>query len=85
VRARETRGRIEANEARRRALPGGTVAQVIVVVASCAIGTDPCNDSSAVYRGFAWWAAVIATVVALALVAGLVALLVRAHRHRPWD
>jgi hypothetical protein len=58
---------------------------VIVVVASCVIGTDPCNDSSAVYTGFPWWAAVIATVVALALVAGLVALLVRAHRHRPWD
>jgi fructose-1,6-bisphosphatase/inositol monophosphatase family enzyme len=58
---------------------------VIAVVASCMIGTDPCDDSPAVYVGFPWWAVAIATVVALALVAGLVALLVRAHRHRPWD
>lgn len=57
----------------------------MAVVASCVIGTDPCDDSHVVYVGFPWWTVIVVTVGALALIAGFVALLVRADRRRPWD
>lgn len=58
---------------------------MIGVVASCVIGTDPCDDSGSVAVGVPWWLVAGAVVVVVALIVAFIALLVRVDRRRPWD
>lgn len=53
-------------------------------LASCTLGTDPCDDSGG-GLSTPWWILALLVLAALAIAAGVVGLLVRPHRGRPWD
>ena len=56
-----------------------------MVLASCAIGADPCADTGTGTAGLLpEWAAAIVVLGAIAAV-GSVLLVARADRRRPWD
>lgn len=59
---------------------------MIDVVASCTLGTTPCNDvgtgTSSLVPG---WGVVLIIVGAIALIAGFVGLLIRANHRQPWS
>lgn len=57
------------------------------IVASCALGVDPCDDTGLMTSSvLPWWGIALVALGAIALVAlGLAGLLRRAHRRRPWD
>lgn len=59
---------------------------MLSILASCALGTDPCDDVGTVTTGLLpWWSIVLVVLGAVALIVGLVGLLLRADRRRPWD
>ena len=59
---------------------------VLIVLASCTIGSAQCDD---VGTGAAvpvpWWIWVLIAIGTIALIAGFIGLLQRANRNRPWD
>jgi len=59
---------------------------VLSILASCTLGTNPCDDVGSDTTGvLPWWGVALVVLGAVALVAGLVGLLLRADRNRPWD